>query len=45
MNPKANWRVDIMGEFDAATYTFTIEEAHKIGMASGQPYIITKIEE
>lgn len=45
MNPKANWRVDIMGEVDAATYTFTIEEAHKIGMASGQPYIITKIEE
>ena len=27
MNPKANWRVDIMGEDDAPTYTFTIEEA------------------
>ena len=45
MNPKANWRVDIMGEFDAATYTFTLDEAHKIGMASGRPYIITNIEE
>ena len=45
MNPKPNLRVDIMGVFDAPTYTFTLDEAHKIGKLTGQPYIITKLEE
>ena len=25
------WRIDLLGEFDAAAYCFSLEEAHKIG--------------
>ena len=37
------WRIDFLGEFDAPTYCFSLEEAHKIATTYGNPYIVTRI--
>jgi len=39
------WRVDSLGEFDAATYCFSLEEAHKIGAMYSTPYIVSMIKD
>ena len=38
------WRIDLLGEFDAATYCFSLEEAHKIGAMYSTPYIVSMIK-
>jgi hypothetical protein len=38
------WRIDFLGEFDAPTYCFSIDEAHKIGSSYGKPYIVSIIK-
>ena len=37
------WRIDFIGESDAPTYCFSLEEAHKMAMVYGRPYIISMI--
>lgn len=40
------WRVDWLGEFDAPSFSFSLEDAHKVGlMHSDKPYIITMIQQ
>ncbi len=40
------WRVDWLGEFDAPTFSFSLEDAIKVGrMYSDKPYIITIIQQ
>lgn len=40
------WRVDWLGEFDAPTFSFSLEDAIKVGrMYSDKPYIITMIQQ
>jgi hypothetical protein len=39
------WRVDWLGEFDAPSFSFNLQDAHKVGlMYSNKPYIITMIQ-
>jgi len=40
------WRVDWLGEFDTPSFSFSLEDAHKVGrMYSDKPYIITMIQQ
>jgi hypothetical protein len=34
----------LLGEFDAAAYCFSLEEAHKIGAKYSTPYIVSMIK-
>ncbi len=40
------WRIDFLGEFDAPTYSFSLDDAHKTAKTySSKPYIVTMIRE
>lgn len=40
------WRIDYLNQFDAPTYSFNLEDAHKVARQySNEPYIITMITE
>tara|TARA_R110002124_G_scaffold84328_1_gene219725 strand:+ start:114 stop:299 length:186 start_codon:yes stop_codon:yes gene_type:complete len=40
------WRIDFLGQFDAPTYSFSLDDAHKIARTHGsQPYIVTMVRQ